>query len=153
MGAKLAERTVLPPDEPLDDLMQLMTRVSDAELVAPTGERLAIPHELFEVLRTVVAAMAQGQAVTVAPHHQALTTQEAADLLSISRPTLVKLLERGELPYHRPGRHRRILLRDVLTYQEQRRHERRVALDEMVRVSEDAGMYDATDNAPPPPTR
>src|SRR6266511_2543238 len=57
------------------------------------GERIELPAEVFEVLRQVVLAMTEGQAVTVAPHHQTLTTQEAADLLGVSRPTLVRLLE------------------------------------------------------------
>jgi excisionase family DNA binding protein len=152
MSAELAERTILPPETPLDDLARMLSGIGQAELVAPSGERLAIPPELFEVLRTVVAAMAEGQAVTLAPLHQALTTQEAADLLNISRPTLIKLLDRGEMPYHRPGRHRRILLRDVLAFQARRRHERRTALDELVHTSEDADLYAATDT-PPPSTR
>lgn len=142
MTAELAERTVLPPSEPMDDFALLLSRAAHAELVTPEGERMAIPPELFQVLRTAVTAMSNGQAVTVAPHHQALTTQEAADLLGISRPTLVKLVDGGVIPSHRPGRHRRVLLRDVLAYQEKQRYERRVALDEIVEVSEEAGLYD-----------
>ncbi|KAF4410117.1 helix-turn-helix domain-containing protein [Streptomyces lycii] len=144
MSAAAAERTILPPVESLDDLIRVFETATEAELVTPAGDRLVVPQELFEVLRSVVQAMANGQAVTVAPHHQALTTQEAADLLNISRPTLVKLLDQGEMPFHRPGRHRRVLLRDVLEYQERRRHERRAALDDLVEMSEEAGLYDAT---------
>jgi excisionase family DNA binding protein len=62
--------------------------------------------------------MAQGKAVTVAPHNLQLTTQEAADLLGISRPTLVRLLERGDIPLTKPNRHPRVQLIDVLAYQQ-----------------------------------
>ncbi|WP_205856738.1 helix-turn-helix domain-containing protein [Phytoactinopolyspora endophytica] len=143
------ERTVMPPEEPepLDRLVELFegSPGSDvAVLATPSGKRVPIPAELVELLRDIVVAMANGQAVTVAPHNQTLTTQEAADLLGVSRPTVVRLLENGEIPYSQPGRHRRVLLRDLLDYQERRRHERRVALDELTEISEDAGAYEAT---------
>jgi excisionase family DNA binding protein len=105
---------------------------------------LVLPPEVFEVLRDVVAAMASGQAVTIAPVHQRLTTQEAADLLGISRPTLVKLLDGGEIPYEQPGRHRRVRLADVLAYQQHRSAQRREALDEMVEIADQSGMYEQT---------
>jgi excisionase family DNA binding protein len=88
--------------------------------------------------------MAQGQAVTIAPVHQRLTTQEAADLLGISRPTFVKLLEDGEIPYEQPGRHRRVLLSDVLAYRTRRSVRSREALDRMVEIAEESGMYELT---------
>ena len=83
-----------------------------------------------------------GRAITVAPLAQRLTTQEAADLLGASRPTLVKLLDQGEIPYERPGRHRRVLLVDVLDYQDRCRRVRAGALDELVARTEDLGLYD-----------
>lgn len=143
------ERTVLPPDEPepLGRLVELLagSQASGvAVLATPSGERVPIPVELVELLGDIVLAMANGQAVTVAPHNQTLTTQEAAHLLGVSRPTVVRLLENGEIPYSQPGRHRRVLLRDVLEYQERRRHEREAALDELTEISEDAGVYQAT---------
>ncbi|WP_220448351.1 helix-turn-helix domain-containing protein [Nonomuraea diastatica] len=73
-----------------------------------------------------------------------MTTQEAADLLGVSRPTVVRLLERGEIPFEQPGRHRRFLLRDVLAYQERRRHQRQASLDRMVEISEEADLYEVT---------
>jgi len=116
-------------------------RAEPAQLVGPAGERIELPAEVFTVLREVVLAMAEGEAVTVAPHHQTLTTQEAADLLGVSRPTLVRLLEQGKIPYEQPGPYRRVLLRDFLAYQDHRRGEREAALDEMIEVSEGADAY------------
>ncbi|HEC08729.1 MAG TPA: helix-turn-helix domain-containing protein [Acidimicrobiales bacterium] len=71
-------------------------------------------------------------------------TREAADLLGISRPTFVKLLEDGEMPYEQPGRHRRVLLSDVLAYRQRRSVQAREALDRMVEIADESGMYEFT---------
>lgn len=147
MTVAVAERTVLPPEESLDDLVDFVHRNNGdghAELVRPDGTRTQLPAAVYEVLRHVVLAMARGQAVTIAPHHQQLTTQEAADILGVSRPTLVKMLDDGLIPHRQPGRHRRVLLRDVLAYQEQRRMARQAAMDELVDISEESDAYRKT---------
>jgi excisionase family DNA binding protein len=113
-----------------------------AVLVAPDGAHLELPPEVFEVLRQVVLAMSQGLAITVAPQHTVLTTSEAAHLLGISRPTLVRLLEASEIPYEQPNRHRRVRLADVLAYQDRVQRARAAGLDEMVRDGEESGLYD-----------
>jgi excisionase family DNA binding protein len=110
----------------------------------PIGSEIEIPEELYGVLRDVVDALSQGLAISIAPHNTMLTTQEAADLLNISRPTLVRLLTDGEIPYTTRGRHRRVLLRDILIYQERTRAERRQALDQVAVDGENDGLYQAT---------
>ncbi len=148
------ERTVLPPIESLDALVAAL-RQPGAEpattLLGPNGEQLVLPPEVLEVLRDVVEAMASGQAVTIAPVHQRLTTQETAELLGVSRPTVVKLLESGEIAFEQPGRHRRVRLADVLVYQKRVSRDRRDALDRMVEIAQDSGMYEL--NAIPTRTR
>ena len=139
-----SEQTVLPPKAPLGELTSLVEQPG-LTLTAPNGDQLELPPEVFEVLKSVVLAMAAGQAVTIAPIHQRLTTQEAADLLGVSRPTFVKYLEQKRIPYEQPGRHRRVLLVDVLEFKKQRSVERRQILDEMVNVAQEAGMYDEDD--------
>ncbi len=89
----------------------------------------------------VIRALSEGKGVTVAPVNTTLTTQEAADLLGVSRPTFVKILDEGEVPYSRPGRHRRVLLADVLAYKEKRRSRRGRGLDELIQLTEDSGLY------------
>lgn len=147
------KHTVLPPAEPLDDLYALLARTSSdsVTLAHPDGDRMVLPREVFEVLSSVVEAMARGQAVTIAPVYQLLTTQQAADLIGVSRPTFIKLLDAGEIRYTRPGRHRRVRLVDVLDYRERRSAQRRAALDRMVEIAEESGMYERT--ATPRPTR
>lgn len=147
MATPTLERTILPPAEPLAGLAAVLEDLGaepTTTLVGPNGERLVLPAEVFEVLRSVVDAMAQGQGVTIVPVHQRLTTQEAADLLGVSRPTVVKLLESGEIPFEQPGRHRRVRLADVLAYRERASIERRAALDRMVEIADEADMYERT---------
>jgi excisionase family DNA binding protein len=118
-------------------------------LVDGEGRTLELPPPVFEALLQIVTALSQGQGVTVAPHNALLTTQEAADFLGISRPTLIKLLEGNEIAHERRGRHRRVRLSDLLDYQGRSRVERRRVLEQMVEAAEDAGLYELTAGPPP----
>ncbi|MEV6256125.1 helix-turn-helix domain-containing protein [Nocardia sp. NPDC051911] len=88
---------------------------------ASESDRIELPPEVHEALVQVVTAMQAGKAVTVAPRSMTLTSQQAADLLGVSRPTVIKLIERGELPAERIGSRHRLRLDDVLEYQEARK--------------------------------
>lgn len=119
-------------------------------IVSADGSRHEIPDALVEVLAQVAAALSAGMGVNVAPLNAMLTTQEAADFLGVSRPTFVRILDRGAIPMEKPGRHRYVRLSDLLAYQEQAREARSSALDDMVRRSEVDHLYDATDGLAPP---
>src|SRR5256885_16483988 len=114
MTSALRERTLLPPEDP-SDLARFARGLAEvhaptrARLVGPDGSEIEIPEDLYGVLRDVVEALSQGLAISIAPHNTMLTTQEAADLLNISRPTLIRLLTEGEIPHTMRGRHRRDL--------------------------------------------
>ena len=112
------------------------------DLGGASGERVELPPEIFAVLRDVTQAMADGRAITIAPHEQILNTQEAAELLGISRPTFVAILERGALRYEQPGRHRRVRLADVLDYQQRQPHAKRVVLDNRSQEADELGITD-----------
>ena len=88
---------------------------------ADAHDRVELPRDVHLALVQIVAALKTGRAVTVAPQSTTLTTQQTADLLGVSRPTVVKLIERGELPHERVGSRRRLLLHDVLDYRARRR--------------------------------
>jgi len=105
--------------------------------LGPDGERMDLPVSAFEALKVIIEAMADGRAITLVPHDKELTSQAAADILCISRPHLIKLLERGELPFHRVGTHRRIKIEDVLAYRDRRDAEREAALADLARLSEE----------------
>ena len=97
----------------------LKTRRPTLVEVVTQGEepaRATVPFEAFELLMNVLAHLANGHAVTVMPVKAELTTQQAADLLNVSRPFLIKLLDNGQIPLRRVGTHRRVRLQDVVTY-------------------------------------
>ncbi len=110
---------------------------------AEVGDQVEIPEEVHRVLRKVVDALAHGLAVTVAPQSTTLTTQQAAALLGVSRPTVVKILDEGALPFERVGTHRRLLLTEVLAFREQRRAAQYAALAATAIDIDDEGDLDA----------
>jgi excisionase family DNA binding protein len=107
----------------LADVAALRPAGGPWRLSGPAGEPVVLPEALVELLTAAATGLAQGCAVTLTRHEQTVTTQEAADLLGVSRPTLVRLLDAGLLPYDQPARHRRLLLRDVLVFQATRHHD------------------------------
>lgn len=117
-------------------------RVSAPALVTRSGEKIEMPATVYTLLKKIVRCMALGQAVTLLPDRQVLTTQRAADILGVSRPFLVKLLESGVMAHHRVGNQRRVYLRDVLEYAKKRDEQRRVALDRLARDAYEAGLYE-----------
>jgi len=106
-------------------------------LLGADGERIELPDSALEALRVIIETMGQGRSITLVPHDKELTSQEAADILHVSRPHLIKLLDRGDLPFHRVGTHRRIRIEDVLAYRDRRDAERAAALGELARLSEE----------------
>jgi len=102
-------------------------------LAGESGARVELPDSVVEVLREVVAALVQGRPINGASIGTLLSTQEAAALLGVSRPTLVRLLEAGEIEFERPGGHRRVPLAALVEYQGRIRRTRRATLDEMAR--------------------
>lgn len=108
-----------------------------AKLVAPDGSEVEIPASALAALRALVHDLARGSTITLIPHDKELTTKEAAEILNVSRPFLIRLLDRGEIPYHRVGTHRRLRVEDVLAYRERRAARRREKLVELTRLSEE----------------
>lgn len=133
------ERTVLPPQTVanLSDVFSVLDAPGAKEIVGPGGTSARLPDDVVAAIRSMVQALQDGQAITLAPHNMVMTTQDAADFLGVSRPTLVRLLERGEIRFQRPGRHRKILLADLLEYQREATTERRQLLDDLSREAAD----------------
>ncbi|MEF9671874.1 helix-turn-helix domain-containing protein [Pseudomonas sp. PCH446] len=112
------------------------------ELVDETQQRVVVelPTFALRLLGEILRELAQGNAVKVVPIHSELTTQEGADMLNVSRPHLVKLLDQGAFPHTKTGRHRRIKFVDLMTYKEQREQASRDAMDELAAQAQESGM-------------
>ena len=135
----LLEKTVTPSDNDkriASETSQLLEPlVSDAREVqfqfvseASPMQVLSIPAPALRLLNEILKEMAKGNAVTLIPIHALLTTQEAADILNVSRPFLIGLLEAGRMPYQRLGSHRRILFKDLMAFKEKTDADREEAL-------------------------
>lgn len=103
--------------------------------------QIELPTSSLKMLMSVLGELAVGNAVQVVPVHAELTTQEAANILNVSRPHMVKLLEDGELPFHKTGRHRRVLFADLMKYKELRTSESNNAMQELAELSQELGFY------------
>jgi excisionase family DNA binding protein len=140
----------LPTPEEMEDAKassRTLAKYADADRVQMTlrgsngeADELVLPGHVIQMLLTVLSEMSQGNAISLIPRHQELSTQEAASILNVSRPFLVGLIEQGEIPHHKVGSHRRVRLEDVLTYKERVDEQRLDALDRLTGVSQDEGM-------------
>ncbi len=104
------------------------------------GETVVIPASAIRLLVRVLSEMAQGNAVTLIPVHAELTTQQAADILNVSRPFLVKLLDEGQLPCRKVGTQRRILYSDLMAYKRQTEQQRLEVLEELAAQAQELDM-------------
>jgi excisionase family DNA binding protein len=130
----------------LVDLLQSHTakfrRHQSASLVGADGSTKELPTALYDLLVTVVGILESGSGVTVVPLGTELTTAETAELLNVSRPHVIKMLEAGEMPYHKVGTHRRVLLEDVLKFREARNAQFHNAMAKIHDVTEQLDLPD-----------
>jgi excisionase family DNA binding protein len=106
-------------------------------------EEIKLPKAAGSLLVEILNELGKGKAVKVLAMDAEISTQQAADLLHVSRPFLINLLERKEIPFHRIGSHRRLRLSDVLAYKKRTDEQRMAALDELTQLSQDLGLgYD-----------
>jgi excisionase family DNA binding protein len=141
---RISEPISMPESEhrQIAELHRLL-QLGPPELAGPNGaERIVLPPVIYQILKDVVSNMQRGQAITLMPEDEAVTTQSAADFLGVSRPHLIKLLEENRIPYHRTGSHRRILLKDLVAYAKRRDSERNQILNTLAREAFADGLYE-----------
>jgi excisionase family DNA binding protein len=120
-------------DEPLT------VRVIDADHEEP----IELPAGAVTLLMDILGAMASGQGITLIPENAELTTVQAADILKVSRPFLIKLLDEGNIPYRKVGKHRRVRMEDVMNYKQAIDQERESILEQLVADAQEQNMgYD-----------
>jgi excisionase family DNA binding protein len=106
------------------------------------GPDVRIPRAAVPLFLTILKEMADGHAVQVIAHERELTTQEAADILKVSRPYIVRLLDEERIPSHRVGSHRRVLYRDIKDYKAKSWSRRKVTLDKLATLDQELGLND-----------
>lgn len=127
---------------PLRDYLSRHTGEHEITIVVENAdvEPLVVPRQAAELLAKILAHMAQGEAVSVLPSHAELTTQQAADLLNVSRPYLIKLVECGEIEHRRVGTHRRVRMDSLVDYMRRDDARRRGAADELSAMTQEMGL-------------
>jgi excisionase family DNA binding protein len=133
----------------LEDLLEhLEPSTISSQLISTSGEAIDLPQPVLNLLRQMVHELLQGNSVTIVPIHKELTTQEAADILNVSRQYLVELLEAKAIPHTKVGTHRRIRFGDLMNYKNDRDAKRREGLSQMTKKSQKLGLYTKAANTP-----
>jgi excisionase family DNA binding protein len=141
----------LPSEEEVNaakELSRPLSKYADKERVRVSikgeddgvADEMVIPGQFVQIMLRVFSEMSKGNAINILPVHYELSTQEAANLLNVSRPYLVKLLENGDIPFHKVGVHRRVKFEDVMKYKSDIDGKRYEALSELAALSQDMGM-------------
>ena len=113
---------------------------SDRAHVIIDGQDLVLPLQALVLLRNLLTELARGNAATIVPLNAELTTQQAADILNVSRPYLIGLLEKGELQFTKVGTHRRILFEDLMAYKNMMKERSSSAMDQLVEIAQEAKL-------------
>jgi excisionase family DNA binding protein len=141
----------LPPTEQESTLArtskQLLSRYAQANepltlrvIDTDQAEPIELPAGAVAMLMDILGAMAAGQGIMIIPESAELTTVQAAEILNVSRPFLIKLLEEGQIPYRKVGKHRRIRMEDVMSYKQAIDREREEVLDQLASDAQEQAM-------------
>ena len=131
----------LIPEEELTLLAQVFAKPDHVALIDEHGNRTHIPEALFAHFARIVRLMSERKAIVMLPEDELFTTQAAANYLGMSRQFFVNVLEKGEIPFHRVGSHRRVTFKDLIEYEKKRDRKRRESMDRLTDEVIKAGLY------------
>ncbi|AXT40691.1 DNA-binding protein [Alteromonas sp. BL110] len=126
----------------LSAVLEINSEIQDFNVVGKDGEthQVKMPASAVKLMIEVLTQLGQGNSVNITPIHAELTTQEAADILNMSRPTLIKLLDSGDIPHSRTGNRRKVAFVDVMNYKQEIDAKRLAALDELTALDQELGL-------------
>ena len=142
-----AQRLIIqPPKDETEkkEIADLESQILLSEDIAllTNGQEIKVPSVISQTLIEVIKILNRGDSITLIPMDKELTTQQAADILNVSRPYFVKLLENGEIPFRKIGAHRRVMMQDLMEYRFKRINNRKEKLKELVDLSQELKLYD-----------
>ena len=146
MGTNKQAFILQPPNtenekKELEKLFNNLPGISNISIYS-NGKEMQIPYLISVVLCEVIKTLNYGNSITLIPMDKELTTQQAADLLNVSRPYLIKLLENNEINYRKTGSHRKILMQDLMEYREKRNDNRKTKIEKLSQLSQEFNLYD-----------
>lgn len=126
----------------LSAVLEANGEVQNFNVVGKDGEnhQVKLPTSAVKLMIEVLTQLGQGNSVSITPIHAELTTQEAADLLNMSRPSFIKLLDAGDIPYSRTGNRRKVAFMDVMYYKQAIENKRLATLDELSAIDQELGL-------------
>ena len=143
----LADEPLLPTKKDMQVAAQVISELNAARgkrpkviLASTSSKQIELSDGAYTLLVKILTEMSKGHGIMVMPIHAELTTQQAADFLNVSRPFLISLLEKGELPFRTVGRHRRVRLEDMMNYKKKTDEQRFAALDELAAQAQKLNM-------------
>jgi len=145
--AAASKEPIVAPEEERSSIASIeeyleSSRGQAAKLVGPSKDGVPIPSSLRQVLVAAARQLADGNGVSIIPMTAEVTTQQAADVLNVSRPFVIGLLDKGKIPFHKVGTHRRIRLKDLLAYRRRRDAARRAVIERLAAEAQELGIYE-----------
>lgn len=140
--SKEEQKVAMESYRPLTEVLKGLHKDNPVIEIEETREKIRIPLNALKLLAQILKVTSQGKPISIVPVATEMTTQAAADLLGCSRPHLVKLLEIGEMPFTKIGRHRRVKFEDVMTYRKRMKAKQEALLIKMIHADEESGLYD-----------
>lgn len=136
------EEDILLARASAEALSQFMTKIPKAERaqIKMDNHDLILPRQALVLLQKLLAEMAKGNVVSIVPTHHLLTTQESANILNVSRPYFIGLLESGKIPFSKVGTHRRIKYQDLMDYKQKQDSESEKLLNQLTKIAEENDM-------------